>query len=283
MSTYWHKPAYLPTDYDPVTHELLPGAMPPGIYCGDEADMKALIKGASVKGIPAGIDFRGDLPFGVTMAGHAVYIATPEQAEFLRAMPNQHPTEYLAEQQAAFDAAAGRVNDIIKAMIQREHEAVQAVKGELVSPDGHVDFSFVDHQKAALEASVRRMVRGPMKARTTATWTSTAMLRRRPPPAASAGPEPFARLGDDVVVSDFDWRNRLMAWPGSWLFHDTARDRPLFIVRKSDVGDDPSKEVLVALYLAFTAGERAGRDAGVTEGRAELAGDIRALIGAAAA
>ncbi|MEE7463628.1 hypothetical protein MFUR16E_21540 [Methylobacterium fujisawaense] len=95
--------------------------------------------------------------------------------------------------------------------------------------------------------------------------------------------EPFARLGDDVIVADFDWRNPSMWWTGSWLFHDVKRDRPLFIVRKSDVGDDPSIELLCALLLAFSAGERAGRDAGVTEGRAELAGDIRALIGAAAA
>ncbi len=104
-----------------------------------------------------------------------------------------------------------------------------------------------------------------------------------PPRTPPTAPEPSARLGDDVVVSDFDWRNPLMAWPGSWLFHDVARDRPLFIVRKSDVGDAPSVEVLVALLSAFAAGERAGRDAGVTEGRAEMAGDIRALIGAAAA
>lgn len=104
-----------------------------------------------------------------------------------------------------------------------------------------------------------------------------------PRPTPPTAPEPYARLGDDVVVSDFDWRNPLMAWPGSWLYHDVKRDRPLFIVRKSDVGGDPSKEVLVALLLAFHAGERAGRDAGVTEGRAEMAGDIRALIGAAAA
>lgn len=45
------------------------------------------------------------------------------------------------------------------------------------------------------------------------------------------------------------------------------------------LGDDPSIEVLAALYLTFQAGERAGRDDGRVEGRAALAGEMRKLMG----
>ncbi|SDM27085.1 hypothetical protein SAMN05216360_101392 [Methylobacterium phyllostachyos] len=95
--------------------------------------------------------------------------------------------------------------------------------------------------------------------------------------------EPYARLGDDVVVCDFDWDHPKWHSPRYWIFHDVKRGRRLFQVGKAHAGDAPSREVLLALLSAFAAGERAGRDAGVTEGRAELAGDIRALIGTAAA
>ena len=100
-----------------------------------------------------------------------------------------------------------------------------------------------------------------------------------PPRAPATGPQPHARLGDDVVVCDFDWRNPKLAWPGTWLFHDVKRGRHLFQARKRDIGDDPPVEVLVALLLAFAAGERAGREDGRDEGRAELAGEMRKLMG----
>ncbi|MEH3146425.1 MAG: hypothetical protein PGN34_13995 [Methylobacterium frigidaeris] len=103
-----------------------------------------------------------------------------------------------------------------------------------------------------------------------------------PPRTPATGPEPHARLGDDVVVCDFDWRNPKLAWPGTWLFHDLKRDRLMFTVRKRDVGDDPLVEVLVALLLAFAAGERAGREDGRAEGRAALACDMRKLMGVGA-
>ncbi|WP_342153311.1 hypothetical protein [Methylorubrum sp. SB2] len=102
------------------------------------------------------------------------------------------------------------------------------------------------------------------------------------PRAPATGPEPFAQIGDDVFVTDYDWRNPKLAWPGTWLFHDVKRNRPLFQARKRDVGDDPPVEVLVALLLAFAAGERAGRKDGRVEGRAALAGDLRKLMGVGA-
>lgn len=102
------------------------------------------------------------------------------------------------------------------------------------------------------------------------------------PRAPATAPEPHARLGDDVVVCDYDWDNPLMAWPRTWLFHDIKRGRPLFQARKSDIGDDPPVELLVTLLLAFTAGERLGKDAGRDEGRAALAGQMRSLIGVGA-
>ncbi len=95
--------------------------------------------------------------------------------------------------------------------------------------------------------------------------------------------EPFARLGDDVVVSDIDWFSPEWGTPQRWGFYDVKRGRRLFCVSKAHAGDAPSQEILLALLSAFAAGERVGRDAGIGEGRAELASDIRALIGAAAA
>lgn len=103
-----------------------------------------------------------------------------------------------------------------------------------------------------------------------------------PAPAAQApvtGPEPHVRLGDDVVVCDFDWDRPKWHSPRDWIFHDVKRGRRLFQVRKSDLGQDPSVEVLVALLTAFAAGERAGKDTGRIERGAALAGEMRSLIG----
>lgn len=91
--------------------------------------------------------------------------------------------------------------------------------------------------------------------------------------------DPFAQIGDDVFVTDYDWRDPALAWPRNWLFHDASTDRLLFMVRKRDVGDDPSIELLAALLLTFEAGRRIGREAGRAEGRAALAGHMRKLMG----
>ena len=136
--------------------------MPPGIYCEDEAAYRALLAGARAKGQVGEPGFEG-----VSLGGMRVYVATPEQAALLRAMPAQSPAEALAQQQAAFDAAAAQVNDLIKVMPQREHEAAQAVKGDLIK-SSYADF--VEHQQAALEASVRRMVRGAMTSMSGEEW-----------------------------------------------------------------------------------------------------------------
>ena len=115
---------------------------------------------------------------------------------------------------------------------------------------------------------------GPRLAKLCLQTAQAELKAARPAPAPrrpATGPEPHARLGDDVVVCDFDWANPLMFWPGTWLFHDVKRGRPMFQVRKSDVGEDPPVEVLVALLLAFQAGQREGEDVGRAEGRAKLA------------
>lgn len=165
MSTVWYKRAYDRADLDPRTFEALPGAIPPGIYCEDMAAYRALLAGAREKGAEIEPAFGGPC-----LGGLNVFVATPEQSEVFKAVPVSTAGEILAEGRAAFDAAAGRVNNLIKAMTQREYEAAKAVRGELVSPDGHADFSFVDHQEAALEASVRRMVRGAMRGMSGEEW-----------------------------------------------------------------------------------------------------------------
>lgn len=98
MATYWHKPAYTAEDRD-ADGEILPGAMPPGIYCEDEAAYRALLAGAREQGQIAQPGFEGP-----SLGGMRVYVATPEQAALLRAMPTRSPAEALAHQQAAFDA-----------------------------------------------------------------------------------------------------------------------------------------------------------------------------------
>ncbi|MEE7463627.1 hypothetical protein MFUR16E_21535 [Methylobacterium fujisawaense] len=165
MPTVWYKRAYDRADLDPATFEALPGAIPPGIYCADEVAYRALLAGAREKGVRIEPAFGGPCLGGLTVS-----VATPEQAAALQAAPVSTAQEVLADDRATFDAAARRVNDIIKGMTQREYEAAQAVKGELVSPDGHIDFSFVEHQQDALEASVRRMVRRAMKGMSGEEW-----------------------------------------------------------------------------------------------------------------
>lgn len=165
MSTVWYKRAYDRADLDPVTFEALPGAIPPGIYCEDLESYLALLAGAREKGVQIETAFGGS-----SLGGLNVSVATPEQAAVFQAAPVSTAGEILAEGRAAFDAAAKRVNDILKSMTQREYEAAKAVKMDLVSPDGHVEFSFVDHQEAALEASVRRMVRGAMQGMSGEEW-----------------------------------------------------------------------------------------------------------------
>ncbi|MBE7201386.1 MAG: hypothetical protein INR70_26780 [Parafilimonas terrae] len=76
MATYWRKPAYLPTDRDPITRAILPDAVPPGIYCEDEAAFRALQRGARTRGRP----ILATAGAGWELYGERIYVATPQQA-----------------------------------------------------------------------------------------------------------------------------------------------------------------------------------------------------------
>ncbi|MBO1019957.1 hypothetical protein IPV08_08265 [Methylobacterium sp. SD274] len=74
MTTIWLKAAYTREDRDPKTGDFLPGAVPPGIYCADEASFEAFKEGVRAKGkvLSPGLD-------GPGYEGLSVRIATPEQ------------------------------------------------------------------------------------------------------------------------------------------------------------------------------------------------------------
>ncbi|CAO4148655.1 hypothetical protein CLBKND_04746 [Methylorubrum aminovorans] len=49
MGVCWHKERWLPGELDTVTGQPLPGVMPPGIYCEDEATFEALASAPGVE------------------------------------------------------------------------------------------------------------------------------------------------------------------------------------------------------------------------------------------
>lgn len=86
MTTIWLKAAYTREDRDPKTGDLLPGAVPPGIYCADEASFEAFKEGVRAKGkvLSPGLD-------GPGYEGLSVRIATPEQVLMFTAGPVEEP------------------------------------------------------------------------------------------------------------------------------------------------------------------------------------------------
>lgn len=103
MASYRHKADWLPKDLDrsnPYLPSYFPHAIPPGIYCEDEAARAALMKGASKTMSTAGMDL-ARAGFGYSLAGTPVYVATPAQLEVLKAMPAKTPDDVRAEQEAA--------------------------------------------------------------------------------------------------------------------------------------------------------------------------------------
>ncbi|TXM72176.1 hypothetical protein FV226_13180 [Methylobacterium sp. WL12] len=112
MGTIWLKERYAPEDRHPVTRELVPGAIPPGLYCEDLEGFRHLQRGARVRGRP----FEPALSGPARYDGKAVYVATPEQAAFFRANAVQAPSpskdgttrmrQVAAEMQAAIAKAA---------------------------------------------------------------------------------------------------------------------------------------------------------------------------------
>lgn len=100
MASYWHKHDWLPEDLDrsdPYLPTYFPHAIPPGIYCEDEAARAVLMKGASKTVSSCGMDLAA-AGFGYSLAGTPVYVATPAQLAVLKAMPAKTPEEARAEQ-----------------------------------------------------------------------------------------------------------------------------------------------------------------------------------------
>lgn len=109
MATYWKKDAYLESDRDPMTREILPGAIPPGIYCEDEAAFRALQRGARTRGRP----ILATAGAGWELYGEAVRIATPQQAEFFRAVAAPAPPEPERDPVADMEAAAAKITALM--------------------------------------------------------------------------------------------------------------------------------------------------------------------------
>lgn len=104
MAIYWLPPGPRPEiSYDPSW--AFEGALPPGIYCEDEAARVALMKGASQTVSTSSIYLGEDGP-RCTLNGTPVYVATPAQLEFVKAMPATTPEQARAEQAAREAAAA---------------------------------------------------------------------------------------------------------------------------------------------------------------------------------
>ncbi len=85
--TLWHKPAYQPSDRDPATGDLIPGALPPGLYCEDEEAFSKLRAAERLRNSAV----RGTLSGGWDLAGQAVFVCTPEQARMYRAIASKAP------------------------------------------------------------------------------------------------------------------------------------------------------------------------------------------------
>lgn len=112
MQTYWHKDRWWPGDLVPPFGTPAIWALPLGIYCEDEAAKVVLLKGASETCKSVDVDW-GAYGLGCSLAGTPVYVATPAQAELLRAMPARSPDEALAEQKAATDAMIAKIDQLM--------------------------------------------------------------------------------------------------------------------------------------------------------------------------
>ncbi|MBY0251979.1 MAG: hypothetical protein K2X54_11445 [Methylobacterium organophilum] len=108
MAIYW-KPAstthaiHLEARFDSGT--VIDRTLSPGIYCEDEADRVALMKGASQTVSTSSIYLGEDGP-RCSLNGTPIYVATPAQLEFIKAMPAKTPEQAKAEQAEREAAAA---------------------------------------------------------------------------------------------------------------------------------------------------------------------------------
>ncbi|MCK2054968.1 hypothetical protein [Methylobacterium sp. 37f] len=106
MPTIWHKDRWWPGDLVAPFDTPAVWALPLGIYCEDQETFAALRRSAWENEPEMAYAPGGQASIG----GIAVFVATPEQAELLRAMPARSPEESLAEQQAEVDLLAAKVD-----------------------------------------------------------------------------------------------------------------------------------------------------------------------------
>lgn len=127
MSTFWHKPAYTPSDRD-ETGEIRADALRPGIYCEDQAALDQLRRGARVRSR----EMTPTLDGAWRLDGTDVYLCTPEQAAILRATATVTPEESLAEQRRQDEFA----DELWRATVAR---AADVLLGDTYGPDGKVE------------------------------------------------------------------------------------------------------------------------------------------------
>ncbi|KQO68513.1 hypothetical protein ASF22_19890 [Methylobacterium sp. Leaf87] len=112
MPTIWHKDRWWPGDLVAPFDTPAFWALPLGIYCEDRETFAALRRSAWENEPEMAYAPGGHASIG----GIAVFVATPDQAALLRAMPARSPEESLAEMQAEVDAFAAKVDRLLALM-----------------------------------------------------------------------------------------------------------------------------------------------------------------------
>lgn len=93
--TCWIKKSWHPSDRCPVTGDLMPGAIPPGLYCEDEATFDRFVASADIQAVrrdylaPREADRPRAWP-PVAPGAIRLRVATPEEAAFFRATSVPH-------------------------------------------------------------------------------------------------------------------------------------------------------------------------------------------------
>lgn len=150
--TLWHKPAYLPSDRDPVTGDLLPGALPPGLYCEDEEAFSKLRAAARLRQSSV----RATLDGGWDLAGQRVFVCTPQQAAFFRATASKAPPPPVEPAQSYEEACAGIVGNLEK---EARGLALEMGRAYPAAPPPATRHPFIGanrQQRRAAEARARR-------------------------------------------------------------------------------------------------------------------------------
>jgi hypothetical protein len=155
--TLWHKPAYTALDRDSVTGDLLPGALPPGLYCEDEEAFAKLRAAARLRNSAV----RGTLSGGWDLAGQAVFVCTPEQARTFRAIASKAPPPPVEpsyeETTAAFVSNLEKEARALGLELSRANQAAEATRPAAPPPATRHPFHGANRQqRRAAEARARR-------------------------------------------------------------------------------------------------------------------------------